>query len=134
LQGRRQRVCVLGKFSEWIEVLSGVPQGSILKPLLLLIFINDLESGVVSNILKFADGVKIFGKAVVVMDVNQLEKDLDVIVDWTEKWQRKMNTDKCKVMYIGGNNTNPNMLGHKVAGCGKGEVLGNHAYLGHEKR
>ena len=77
--------CVIGKFSEWIEVLSGVLQGSILGPLLFLIFINDLESGVVSHILKFADDVKIFGKVVEVTDVNQLEKDLDVIVDCTEK-------------------------------------------------
>jgi len=53
--------------------------------LLFLIFINDLESGVVSHILKFADDVKIFGKVVEVTDVNQLEKDLDVIVDCTEK-------------------------------------------------
>ena len=59
-----------------------------------------------SHILKFADDVKIFEKVVEVTDVNQLEKDLDVIVDWTEKWQMKMNTDKCKVMHIGGNNAN----------------------------
>jgi len=116
LQGRKQRVCVLGKFSESIEVLSGEPHGSILGPLLFLIFMNDLESGVVSHILKFADDFKIFGKVVEVTDVNQLEKDLDVIVDWTEKWQMKMNTDKCKVMHIGGNNANHeySMLGHKL--------------------
>ena len=41
----------------------------------------------VSHILKFADDVKLFGKVVEVTDVNQLEKDLDVIVDWNEKWQ-----------------------------------------------
>ena len=94
LQGRRQRVCVLGKFSEWIEVLSGVPQGSILGPFLFLIFIKDLESGMVSHILKFADDVKIFENAVEVMDRNHLERDLDVIVDWTENWQIRMNTAK----------------------------------------
>ena len=77
---------------------------------------NDVESGVVSHILKFADYFKIFGKVVEVSDVNQLEKDLDVIVAWTEKWQMKMNTDKCKVMHIGGNNVNHkySMLGHKL--------------------
>ena len=76
LQGRKQRVCVLDKFSEWIEVQSGVQQGSILGRYYILIFINDLESGVVSHILKFADDGKIFGKVVEVTDVNQLENDL----------------------------------------------------------
>jgi len=44
-----------------------------------------------------------------------IEKDPDVIVDWTKKWQMKMNTDKCKVMHIGKNNANHeySMLGHK---------------------
>lgn len=49
-----------------------MPQGSILGPLPFFIYINHLESGVVSNILKFADDVKIFGKVVEVTDVNQL--------------------------------------------------------------
>jgi len=73
---------------------------------------------VASHIFKFADDVKIFGKVLEVTDVNQLEKDLDVIVDWTEKWQMKINrpTDKCKVMHIGGNNANHeySMLGRKL--------------------
>jgi len=48
----------------------------------------------VSHILKFADDVKIFEYAVEVMDGNHLERDLDVIVDWTENGQIRMNTDK----------------------------------------
>ena len=80
----------------------------------------------VSHILKFADDVKIFGKVVEVTDVNQLEKDLDVIVDWTEKWQTKMKTDKCKVMHIGGNNANHeySMLGHKLQVAEREKDLG----------
>jgi len=57
-------------------------------------FIKDLQSGMVSHILKFADDVKIFEYAVEVMDGNHLERDLDVIVDWTENGQIRMNTDK----------------------------------------
>ena len=60
LTDRRQRVSVEGETSAWTAVHSGVPQGSVLGPLLFLVYINDLEDGVASNILKFADDTKIF--------------------------------------------------------------------------
>ena len=60
LRNRRQRVCIKGKQSTWEEVWSGVPQGSVLGPLLFLIFINDLEDNTSGDVLKFADDTKIF--------------------------------------------------------------------------
>ena len=54
------RVCIKGKQSTWEEVWSGVPHGSVLGPLLFLIFINDLEDNTSGNVLKFADDTKIF--------------------------------------------------------------------------
>ena len=52
---QKARVSVEGETSAWTAVHSGVPQGSVLGPLLFLVYINDLEDGVASNILKFAD-------------------------------------------------------------------------------
>ena len=76
LKGRKQRVSLNGRFSKWCEVLSGVPQGSVLGPLLFLIFINDIDDDVISKLCKFADDTKV-GRAVGSEDeVNILRNDL----------------------------------------------------------
>ena len=62
LTDRRQRVVVDGEVSNWKSVLSGVPQGSVLGPILFLVYINDLEEGVIGKILKFADDTKLLSK------------------------------------------------------------------------
>ena len=62
LTDRRQRVVVDGEVSTWKSVLSGVPQGSVIGPILLLVYINDLEEGITGKILKFADDTKLFRK------------------------------------------------------------------------
>ena len=51
-----------GEVSSWISVLSGVPQGSVLRPILLFVYVNDLEEGVTDTIRKFADDTKLFRK------------------------------------------------------------------------
>ena len=58
LTDMRQRVVVDGEVSSWKSVLSGVPQGSVLGPILFLVYINDLEEGVTGKILKFADDTR----------------------------------------------------------------------------
>ena len=63
LTDRRQRVVVDGEVSSWKSVLSGVPQGSVLGPILFLVYISDLEERVIGKILKFADDIKLFTKA-----------------------------------------------------------------------
>jgi len=71
LSNRRQRVCVNGSKSTWQLVLSGVLQGSVLGPILFLIYINDLDCGIAKWILKFADDTKIFGT---INDIHQQQK------------------------------------------------------------
>ena len=62
LNGRQQRVVLNGNVSSWLYVISAVPQGSILGPLLFLIFINDIDKGIVSKLLKFVDDTKLLAQ------------------------------------------------------------------------
>ena len=86
LNDRRQRVVVDGEVSSWKPVLSGVPQGSVLGPILFFIYINDLEEGVTGNKLKFADDTKLFRKTKEIGDKQKLQDDdNDKLVRWSEK-------------------------------------------------
>ena len=105
LTDRRQRVVVDGEVSNWKSVLSGVPQGSVLGPILFLVYINDLEEGVIGKILKFANDTKLFTKTKEIGDKQNLQDDIDKLVKWSEKWQMLFNFGKCKCLHIGPGNT-----------------------------
>uniref|UniRef100_A0A8C5LY07 Reverse transcriptase domain-containing protein n=1 Tax=Leptobrachium leishanense TaxID=445787 RepID=A0A8C5LY07_9ANUR len=86
-------------------VVSGVPQGSVIGPILFNLFINDLEIGIESHVSVFADDTKL-GKVIQCeQDVTSLQRDLDILGDWALKWQMRFNLDKCKVMHFGVKNT-----------------------------
>ena len=104
LSDRQQRVVLNGEVSEWQNVTSGVPQGSVLGPTLFLIYVNDLESDLVSKVAKFADDTKLGGRVISSEDCNKIQDDLNKLSDWSEKWLMSFNTDKCKVMHIGDKN------------------------------
>ena len=106
LTDRKQRVVLNGKFSTWMEVLSGVPQGSVLGPLLFTIFINDLdEAAVQASILrKFADDTKVGHEVLCSEDGEELQRVLDKLVEWTNVWGMAFNATKCKVMHMGNKN------------------------------
>ena len=97
-----------GEVSSWKSVLSGVPQGSVLGPILFLIYINDLEEGVTGSILKFADDTKLFRKTKEIGDKTNLQDDIDKLVKWSEKWQMLFNFGKCKCLHTGPGNTGMN--------------------------
>ena len=79
LSGRQQRVVIEGHSSDWLPVISGVPQGSILGPLLFLVYINDTPSYIHqdSSIALYADDSKLFHPIQYPNDSNLLQKDLD---------------------------------------------------------
>ena len=95
---------LLGQNSDWSSVRSGVPQGSVLGPLLFLIYINDIDKTIQSKLLKFADDTKLFGTVADEQDVAKLQKDLANMCEWSNDWLMLFNVDKCKVLHIGYNN------------------------------
>ena len=101
---RKQRVIVDGEISNWKSVLNGVPQRSVLGPILFLIYINDLEDDISSKVFKFADDTKVFRKVTNDTDKKNVQDDLDKLVKWSEKWQMLFNFGKCKCIHIGHGN------------------------------
>ena len=85
LTDRKQRVIMEGETSAWIAVHSGVPQGSVLGPLLFLIYINYIEDGIASNIFKFADDTTIFIRVQTRQECHTLQEDLNILLQWSEK-------------------------------------------------
>ena len=117
LNSSQQRVVVDGEVSNWKLVLSGVPQGSVLGPILFLIYINDLDDSITSNVLKFADDTKLFRKVNTDGDKQHLQNDLDRLVKWSEKWQMLFNFGKCKCLHTGHGNLDVNYkMGDTVLG------------------
>ena len=84
----------------WEDVTSGVPQGSVLGPLLFVIFINDMPQ-VVHHILKlFADDSNLMGLIRKQNDHHTMQSDLDALTKWAEDWKMVFHPDKCKLMVI----------------------------------
>ena len=118
LSGRKQCVQVDGERSSWKNVKSGIPQGSVLGPILFVIFINDMPEVVDSMCQLFADDAKVFRSMDTKEEICCLQMDIDKLHAWSEKWQLLFNVKKCKCLHIGHNNTchkykmNGNKLDH----------------------
>jgi retron-type reverse transcriptase len=94
LTGRKQRVVIGDNSSEWEDVTSSVPQGSVLGPLLFTIFINDLPDRVKNECRLYADDSKLIGVIENEEDVIRIQKDIDSMQSWEKTWQMSFNHDK----------------------------------------
>ena len=104
LSDRRQRVRVNNNISSWKPVLSGIPQGSILGPILFILFVNDIPELIKSIILMYADDTKLISAILSDSPTNSLASDLKLLEEWSEKFQMKFHPNKCHVMHFGSKN------------------------------
>jgi hypothetical protein len=102
LYDRTFSVRINGKFSSEKRVLSGIPQGSVLGPVLFIIYINDLpeDCGSLSEMFLYADDAKLYKSISGSNDVSALSSSCDSLLNWSERWLMKLNTSKCNVMSV----------------------------------
>ena len=94
-----QRVVVDCHTSEWLPGLSGVPQGSILGPLLFIVFISDMpRSCILSKTGLFTDDAKVYKKIEHILECTLLQADLNRLYEWNVTWKRNFNHSKCKII------------------------------------
>ena len=90
-----------GVFSDWANVTSGVPQGTVLGPLLFILYVNDLDSVIKNSTIKlFADDVLLYAPANTQKECSALQDDLTAIFNWANRWQLKLNIAKCEALSI----------------------------------
>lgn len=124
LIGRKMRTVVKGEASTWGLIKSGVPQGSVLGPIMFLVYINDMVEGVKSYISLFADDAKIQRRVENCSNCQELQNDLHSIFRWSVKWEMPFNVNKCHVMKFGRGKRRPSwvyMLGDNELKKGVGK-------------
>ena len=102
LTNRKQRVRVGEATSEWKEVTSGIPQGSVLGPILFVLYINDMPESIQNNstVKMFVDDSKLYKRTDGANGASDLQKDLDKLYDWSNKWLLKFHPEKMQSSLI----------------------------------
>ena len=98
LNGRSQTVVLERNCSEEVPVTSGVPQGSVLGPILFLVYINDLPEKVKSKVKLFADDTAAYLAIKKPAESKQLQDDLNTLQEWELDWNMEFNPGKCQVI------------------------------------
>ena len=100
LSNRTQHVSINGSHSALANVTSGVSQGSVLGPVLFVLYINDITNRIQSNIRLFADDSIVYREIRSPADHHILQTDIQKLTDWSNKWQMNFNTSKCHLLTI----------------------------------
>ena len=108
LSGRKQRVIVNENHSQWAEVTSGVPQGSVLGPILFLLYINSMSNGVTSKMFYFAGDAKIYRAITTLAEQEELQKDLYKLKKWSNGGDLEFNLTKCHQLTLSLRTTSSN--------------------------
>ena len=95
-----------GCFSNFVPVTSGIPQGSVLGPILFVIFINDLPEVINVCFKMFADDSKMYGRVTTIDQAGLVQDSINNAVKWAEDWQMFFNYNKCKHLHIGNHDLN----------------------------
>ena len=99
----------------WTMVTSAAPQGSVLGPVLFLAYMNDITTGVRSNMRLFADDSKVYRIIYDENDEKQLQCDLNMLQKWSENWQLRFYPDKCEVLRV--THARDHTSYYKFSGC-----------------
>ena len=91
--------------SQWMAIVSGVPQGLALGPVLFICYINDMPDTIKLMLFMYADDMQLTRQVDNEEDAQSLEEDVNKLVEWLEKWQLHFNIQKCKVMHFGAGNS-----------------------------
>ena len=126
---RHQRVVVNGSKSRWIPVTSGVPQGTVLGPVLFNVFINDIVDEIDSDIRLFADDCVCYRPIKSIQDCKILQKDINHLAAWANKWCMRFEPSKCKTMCFTRKTTRKIIHPYSMEGCPL-ESVSNTKYLG----
>ena len=100
LVGRSQTIQLNGNSSDEMQVSSGVPQASVLGPILFLLYMNDLPESLQSQVRLCADGTAVYLTVQGQAGSKKLQKDLDVLQEWEKEWDMEFNQSKCQVGHI----------------------------------